>query len=112
MNTTEFTSHHFTIIGQNSKLIGEITLQDEAQFWGHLTGNISTNEKLTLERTSHIEGNIECQDLLVSGVIHGEIRSRGLVTLYSSAKVIGKIIADEIQIHPGAHLEVDMNTDL
>ena len=110
MDVTGFKSHHFTIIGQNTVIKGDISLQDESQIWGQVEGNIQTLEKIFIERTAIVKGNLKCRDIVISGELHGDIDSSGIVTMRSSAKYFGKITAEDIIIHPGAYLEADMQT--
>lgn len=110
MEVTGFKAHHFTIIGQNTVIDGNLNLQDESQIWGQVTGNIVTLEKVFIERTAMVKGNLKCRDVVISGELHGDIEASGIVTLRSSAKYYGKIQAEDIIIHPGAFLEADLNT--
>lgn len=111
METIEFKSHHFSIIGKNSKLTGNIHLEDEVQIWGQIHGNIDSLEKISIERTANIKGEITCHDIIISGQFQGTISSQGSVTIRSSAIISGKILAKNIIVQPGSSVEAEMNTD-
>lgn len=111
MENISLKSHHYTIIGKNTYLLGDISLQDETQIWGKIEGEIKTHDKITIERTAFIKGNIQCHDIVISGEFEGNLLSSGQVILSSSAKVKGQIEAEDIIIHPGAVIEAELNTN-
>jgi cytoskeletal protein CcmA (bactofilin family) len=68
--------------------------------------------KIILEIGSMTEGNLNCFDVDIYGEFSGEIKSRGLVTIYPTAVINGKIIAKAMEILPGAVVNINGHTDI
>jgi cytoskeletal protein CcmA (bactofilin family) len=107
-------NQEFTYIGKTSKLTGTFIFQGTTHLQGSLNGNIEleNNAKVILEIGSITEGNLNCFDVDIYGEFSGEIKSKGLVTVYPTAIISGKIIAKAIEILPGAVVNINGHTDI
>lgn len=96
-------NQEFTYIGKTSNLTGTFIFSGTTHLQGRLNGNIEIedNAKIILEIGSTTEGNLNCSDVDIYGEFSGEIKSRGLVTIYPTAVINGKIIAKAMEILPG-----------
>lgn len=52
--------------------------------------------------TAKLEGNVDCVNIDVQGVVIGDILAAGSVSLKDTANVMGNISAASISIEPGA----------
>ena len=105
-------NQEFTYIGKKNILKGEFEFTDQTHIAGTIDGLIAmkSNHKLISEIGSNINSIMRCYDLDVYGTITGEIHSQGLVTFYPSATFEGKIFAKNIEIFPGAIINMQGQT--
>lgn len=103
---------NFSFLGKDCKLNGIFQFNGATRFACQLEGELqmSGQSTLTVERDGKFTGLIDCHDLEVYGQVDGEIRSKGIVTLYSCAKFQGKIMAQGLKIYPGAQVNMDGHT--
>lgn len=101
-NSSATDTASINLIGNGTKIIGDITSNGDLRIDGVLKGNIKINGKLVVGQTGNIEGNIQCQNADVSGEIHGTITVTELLSLKASAKVLGDIVTGKIAIEPNA----------
>lgn len=111
MKESNFKTYNFSLLGAHSHFEGELNFEGDVIIAGHLKGTINIkNGKLTLERTSQIEGTIYCEDIEVFGNFSGAINSSGVTSIRSSAVVSGNIKAKRLSIFPGAQLNMEGET--
>lgn len=91
------------IISADMAVSGNLVGDGVMQIDGTVEGDIKCAE-LTLGKTAHVRGQIECETVHVHGTITGEIRARS-VMLSATARVTGDIQHEELSIEAGAHME-------
>lgn len=106
-------SQDYTFIGKNSKIKGEFHFYGPTTVAAQLEGSItiSENSLLRLDRNSSFLGEIRCQDIQIYGNVEGSIFSSGKVTLFSTASFKGVVKAKSLDIHPGAKVDMEGDTD-
>jgi cytoskeletal protein CcmA (bactofilin family) len=103
----------FTTIGKLTSMNGNFNFVGTTHVLGNLSGEITVlgNAKLVLEIGSSTNAVLTCTDLEIYGEFTGEIKSSGVVTLYPTAVVNGKIIAKSMEILPGAVVNINGHTE-
>lgn len=103
----------FTTIGKSTVLKGNFNFVGTTHLLGTLNGEIvmEGNAKIILEIGSLTDGILQCSDVEIYGEFTGEIRSTGIVTLYPTAVVNGKILAKSMEILPGAVVNISGHTE-
>lgn len=71
---------------------------------GRFQGDLETKGTIYIASDGNVSGNINTGSLIVAGKYEGEIVAEDKVELLSTAKVVGKIIAPVMIVHPGAIL--------
>jgi cytoskeletal protein CcmA (bactofilin family) len=90
MNSAEGT----TIIGANTKVMGELSGTDSLLIEGEVEGSITLpGGRVTVGEQGRVRANIFAQDILISGRVHGDLQATGSVQLRASSMVLGDIIA-------------------
>ena len=89
-------------IALGSKLEGDLTSSGDVRVDGHLNGSVKTEGRLVLGDTGVIEGEVNCKSAIIGGELKATIISEELLTLKSTAKLSGEIIAGQLAIEPGA----------
>ena len=89
-------------ISSGSKLEGNLNSVGDVRIDGHLKGSLITEGKLVLGESGLIDGEVHCNSAIISGEIKATIKVKELLTLKSTAKLSGQIIATKLAIEPGA----------
>ena len=90
------------LIGNGTKIIGDIQSAGDVRIDGLLTGNIVTTGKFVLGPNGVVEGNVTSGNADISGEIKGKVIVAEMLSLKASAKVRGDIITGKLAIEPGA----------
>ncbi|MCH8903344.1 MAG: polymer-forming cytoskeletal protein [Bacteroidetes bacterium] len=95
-------SKSINIIGVDTKIDGKIKSDSDIRIDGYIKGSVFTQSKVVVGDTGAVQGDITCQNADISGEIKGTITSAELLTLKSTAHVIGDIITNKLVIESGA----------
>ncbi len=90
------------IIGNGTKITGNIETSGDIRIDGVLVGNLSTQGKIVIGATGSIEGEVICVNSDVSGQLKGKISVKELLSLKATAKIFGDIITNKLAIEPNA----------
>jgi cytoskeletal protein CcmA (bactofilin family) len=90
------------VIVEGSKIVGDFIADSNVRIDGEIQGNVSSSAKVVIGKTGIINGNLVCEDSDVEGKIDGVLKVENLLTLRSTAKVVGEITTAKIQIEEGA----------
>ena len=87
-------------IGEGVVLKGDISDCDKAEIQGKFEGTINANSIYVAEN-GIIKGDIECDELSVSGSVEGKVTSRKTLDIASSGKVVGEIAYEKLLVTSG-----------
>lgn len=90
------------LISLGTDITGDIRSTGDIRIDGSLKGNLITKGKVVIGPTGKINGEIECKNSEVSGIIEGKINVSQLLNLKASSKITGDIITSKLSIEPGA----------
>ena len=94
-----------TVIGHGMKIDGEVSGTGELLVDGEVDGTIKlATSRLTVRADGRVRASIAAQDVVVLGMVEGEIRATGRVELRSGSVVAGNIFAARLSIEDGATL--------
>lgn len=94
-----------TVIGREIRFCGEITGSTDLLIDGEVDGVIRLSAaRLTVRAEGRVRANIVARDVVVVGLIEGEIRATGRVELRNGAVVLGDVFATRLSIEEGATL--------
>ena len=94
-------SPSLNLIGAGTVIKGDIETSGDIRIDGTLIGTLHCS-KVVLGETAIVEGNIFCQNADVSGSVSGNISVDDLLSLKSTAKVIGDILTGKLMVEAGA----------
>ncbi|MDR2954290.1 MAG: polymer-forming cytoskeletal protein [Prevotella sp.] len=98
------------VLASGTKLIGEITSEEDFRVDGIIEGNIFCKGKIIVGPTSTIIGNIECTNIELLGNVTGNILCSNTVVLRASCIISGDLKTEVIEIEPGAKFEGKCST--
>ncbi len=90
------------------RVVGNIDANSDVRIEGIVEGNITTTKKVVIGATGSVIGNIDATSISLMGEISGELNISGLALIGETAKIMGTIKADQLQIDPGAIIEADI----
>ena len=97
-----------TIIGQLSRVEGDIHFTGSLHIDGTIKGNIIAGEGstsvLTVSEHGSIEGGVQLATVILNGTVSGDIRSDERIELASKAKVNGDVYYHLIEMAMGAQV--------
>jgi cytoskeletal protein CcmA (bactofilin family) len=103
----------FSFFGKGSKISGVFTLKGATHLAGEIEGELHVEDEaeLSIDRSGHLKGTINCHNIEIFGEFEGELNSSGKVTIYPPAIICGVINARDLVVYPGAKLNIDGHTN-
>ena len=96
------TAPSINLLGSGTELTGDIRSNGDIRIDGILTGSINSTGKVVVGSTGRVDGEIICLNADISGEVSARIKVSELLSLKSTARVIGDIITNKLAIEPGA----------
>lgn len=110
-NNTEEEGTEETIVGPAIAIRGRIDGEEDLRVEGRIEGSIALTETLYVEPSGVVIAEVEARDVVVSGIIIGDVTAINCVTLNKGAKLIGNIRAPRLIIADGASFRGDITMD-
>lgn len=90
------------IISEGTFIKGDITANGDIRIDGELNGNINAKGRLVIGPKGKVEGEINCNNIEVSGYLKGKITVSELLTMKSTSRIYGDLIAGKLSVEPGS----------
>jgi len=90
------------IISEGTHIKGDVIASGDIRIDGTLTGNIEAKGKLVIGPKGKVEGEINCNNIELSGLIKGKVIVQELLNMKSSAQIFGDIIVGKLSVEPGS----------
>ena len=95
-----------TVIGENISIEGNIRGNEHLVIEGSMNGNIEMEKhNFTVGSKGRVEGEINAQNVKVSGQMIGNIKTQGKVEITKEADFMGDIRAKSISVEDGAYFK-------
>jgi cytoskeletal protein CcmA (bactofilin family) len=94
-----------TVIGEKSSFEGKMLINGTLQIDGRFEGTLLTVDQIYVGANGKVKANLEGSNIVVEGVVIGNIKARNRVMLMPTARVLGDIRTPEIMIQNGVMLE-------
>ncbi|MGI2259769.1 bactofilin family protein [Shewanella sp. GXUN23E] len=89
-----------TYIAQGTKISGESVFCGDALVGGEIHGTVSSESTITIEPDGLITGEVNCQEIKVSGYFKGKLQCEKL-TITGSGTVEGEVASSQMEIFEG-----------
>ncbi len=86
-----------TVISQNTKIEGEITLESNLHIDGEIEGTIKSSSVVSVGKSGQVKGEIYAQKVLVSGRVNGKIDAKE-IEIVTGGRVVGEIFVENLVI--------------
>ncbi|HKT71266.1 MAG TPA: polymer-forming cytoskeletal protein [Steroidobacteraceae bacterium] len=97
-----------TLIGQATRLEGDLTFAGGLHLDGRVAGNVradpAVGSSLSVSETGTIDGDVEVPSVMLNGTVTGDIVARERVVLGPHAKVQGNVLYGVIEMASGAQI--------
>lgn len=102
------------VIGQGISIRGNVSGAGDLVVEGEVEGQITLDDRLTVEATGKVVANVDAGEVIVNGEMSGNIVARDRVVVTANAKVLSDISAPRVVIEDGARFKgnIDMTVDL
>ncbi|ANE46973.1 cell shape determination protein CcmA [Paenibacillus swuensis] len=94
-NTTD------TLVGEGSIFEGKITSEASVRIEGQITGDISCQGDVIVGEEGIVKSNIAARDVVIAGAVHGNVNTKGKLTIMSTGKLYGNTNAAAFIIEEG-----------
>lgn len=91
-----------TLIGTGAVFDGNLSAPESVRIDGTLNGNCDCKAQLVVGVEGVIKGDINAQNVLISGKVEGDIIANGKIELLSTGKIAGNITAKSLVIDEDA----------
>lgn len=101
-NYGESLNQSINIINEGTTIKGDIVANGDIRIDGDLIGNIDAKGRLVIGPNGKVDGEINCNNIEVSGFIKGKVNVSEMLTMKASAKISGDIVAGKLSVEPGS----------
>lgn len=99
-NPTQAQASNRILMGTEIK--GEIKSDGDLRVDGKVDGTVTIKGKLVVGEKGVVEGDIDCANVTVSGLLKGKINVSELTALSSTARIDGDLVTTKLSVEPGA----------
>jgi cytoskeletal protein CcmA (bactofilin family) len=97
-----------TLVGQNSKINGDLNFEGGCHVDGTVNGNVSadtdSNSALSVSEDANIKGGVTVPYVVLHGIVRGDVFASRRVELGPTARVIGNVYYNLIEMAIGAEI--------
>jgi len=91
-----------TIVGTSVKLRGNLKSEGNVKIEGNLTGEIKAGGDIIIAPTADVKAKISGKNVIISGVVNGNVEAQEKLEITESGKVFGDIVSNILVIKEGA----------
>lgn len=97
-----------TYVAASTKIVGTITGKGAYVFCGTVEGDCDIDGPVTLAKDGHWKGVIKGTDIVVAGIVEGDVIAKQRVEILGSARVSGSLSGHSIAVAEGAVIQGDI----
>ena len=93
-----------TLLGPEIQVVGRIEGREELTIQGYVEGSVHLTEVLLIDKEGVVVADVRALDVIVHGIVVGNIVAERRIVLQAGARVVGDLKAPRISIAGGAAL--------
>ena len=97
-----------TLVGRNTRVSGDIQFRGGFHVDGYIKGNVlaehDTQSVLSISENGTVEGTVSVPHVVLNGTVKGDVSARERVQLGATARVIGNVYYNLIEMAIGAEI--------
>ena len=90
-------------ITTGTTITGDINTSGNIRVDGTIQGSVNAKGKVVVGQTGKIEGEVICKNADISGTLKAKVTVAELLSLKSTANLLGEIVTNKLAIEPGAN---------
>lgn len=90
-----------TVIGKGTNFEGNIKSEASIQIEGHITGYVEGTGTVIIGEKGVVKSNISANDVVISGVVHGNVKASGTLTVAATGQLHGDTNTKSLIIDEG-----------
>jgi cytoskeletal protein CcmA (bactofilin family) len=94
-----------TFIAPSARIIGTIVGQGTYVCCGTIEGDCDIDGSLTLAQGGKWKGTMKATDIIVGGIVEGNVVARGRIEIAGTARVTGSLMGKSIAVAEGAIID-------
>jgi cytoskeletal protein CcmA (bactofilin family) len=96
-----------TLFSQGSLIKGEVTFDRVTRVHGRIEGKVNglAGSVIVIGETASVHGEIEGDEVIIDGFVHGNVTARTKLTLSESGRLIGDVRSPKFEVRFGAYFE-------
>jgi cytoskeletal protein CcmA (bactofilin family) len=89
-------------VNEGTIITGDIVSKGFFRIDGSIEGKVTTPSKVVIGKNGLIKGTLTCENADIEGTFEGTLNVSDILTLRSTAKIIGDVTAGKLSVEPGA----------
>jgi cytoskeletal protein CcmA (bactofilin family) len=94
-----------TIVGQGTKITGDIRSQGTVRVEGNVSGRIYCDDTIVIQETGRVKADLVGGQVIISGEVHGNVFAHDRLEINAQGRVVGDITAPRVSIAEGVLFE-------
>lgn len=91
------------VIGKSVQIKGELQGNEDLLIDGQVDGTITLHEsRLTIGPNARVKANVSARDIVVMGMLQGDLHASGRIELRAGSQVVGDLRAGRLSIEENA----------
>jgi cytoskeletal protein CcmA (bactofilin family) len=91
-----------TYVAASTTIVGTVTGKGAYVFCGSVDGDCDIEGPLTLAAGAHWKGTLKATDIVVAGVVEGDVIAKQRVEILGTARITGSLAGNSIAVAEGA----------
>ena len=96
-------------LGKGSRVVGKLTFEGPVRIEGHVEGEITAQDALTIGESAVVNAQIVGSTVVVQGRVTGDVTARKRLEIRAPGKLYGNITAPSLVIQEGVVFEGQCN---
>ncbi len=89
---------------EGTRIKGDVKCDKDIDLKGIVQGNVAGEKRICVAETGMVDGNVNCGELYLDGIITGNAYVAGQAFLGKSAEIRGALVVAGLEIVPGAKI--------
>lgn len=97
--------HMDTLVGQNTKIVGDLHFEGGLHVDGRIEGNVFARDagsRLSISERGQVEGEVRVPEVMLNGAVKGDVYASERIELGVKARVEGNVYYNLIRMEAGA----------
>jgi cytoskeletal protein CcmA (bactofilin family) len=94
-----------TVIGDGTRISGEITVDGDLRVDGEVDGRITATRRIVVGKTGVVKADVEAGTAEIAGRVVGKLHAQDRVVLVGGSRLEGDVQAQSFKIEDGAYFQ-------